>query len=315
MTVAPIREEQAAAGLPVQKPRRRRHRAPGQDGLGTKLLVYGLLIGGSLIFMAPFAWMVVASFKHIEDIFTYPPTWIPHNPTINNYKNFLESQDVARWFFNSAFVTLTIIAVQTVLSSMAAYCFAKRNFPLRDTLFLIGLGTMAIPAAVFLIPNYLVLKHIPFFGGNDWLGNGGYGWLDSYWGLIVPNCINMFSIFMMRQFMRSIPDELIDAAKVDGAGHLRIYAQVVVPLSKPVLAATAIFAFNFYWNNFQGPLIIISSSSHYTVPLGLALFVVKNRTAWDLVMAGSVLATLPVLIAFLLFQRYFVRGIAISGLK
>jgi multiple sugar transport system permease protein len=267
--------------------------------------------------MAPFAWMVVASFKHIEDIFTYPPTWIPHNPTINNYKDFLESQNVARWFFNSAFVTLTIIAVQTLFSAMAAYCFAKRSFPLRDGIFLIGLGTMAIPAAVLLVPNYLVLKHIPMFGGNDILGNGGHGWLDSYWGLIVPNCINMFSIFMMRQYMRSIPDELIDAAKVDGAGHFRIFAQVVVPLSKPVIAATAIFAFNFYWNNFQGPLIIISSPDHYTVPLGLAMFVAtaQHRTSWDLVMAGSVLATLPVLIAFLLFQRYFVRGIAISGLK
>ena len=315
MTVAPIREEQAAAGLPAQKRRRRRHRAPGQDTPLTKVIVYTLLIVGSLLFMAPFAWMVVASFKHIQDIFAWPPTWIPRNPTINNYKNFLESQDVARWFFNSAFVTLTIVIVQTILSSMAAYCFAKRNFPFRDAIFLIGLGTMAIPAAVFLIPNYLVLKHIPLFGGNDIMGNGGHGWLDSYWGLIVPNCINMFSIFMMRQFMRSIPDELIDAAKVDGAGHLRIYAKVVVPLSKPVLAATAIFAFNFYWNNFQTPLIIISSSSHYTVPLGLALFVVKNRTSWDLVMAGSVLATLPVLLAFLIFQRYFVRGIAISGLK
>jgi multiple sugar transport system permease protein len=316
MTVAPIREEQAAAGLPAERRRRRpRHRAPGEDTPLTKIIVYTLLTVGSLLFMAPFAWMVVASFKHIQDIFAWPPTWIPHNPTVNNYKNFLQSQDVARWFFNSAFVTLTIVAVQTVLSSMAAYCFAKRNFPFRDTLFLIGLGTMAIPAAVFLIPNYLVLKHVPLFGGNDIVGNGGHGWLDSYWGLIVPNCINMFSIFMMRQFMRSIPDELIDAAKVDGAGHLRIYAQVVVPLSKPVLAATAIFAFNFYWNNFQTPLIIISSPDHYTVPLGLALFVVKNRTAWDLVMAGSVLATLPVLLAFLIFQRYFVRGIAISGLK
>jgi multiple sugar transport system permease protein len=316
MTVAPIREEQAAAGLPASgSRRRRRHRVPGQDTPLTKVVVYAILTIGSLLFMAPFAWMVVASFKHIQDIFAWPPTWIPHNPTINNYKNFLQSQDVARWFFNSAFVTLTIIAIQTTFCALAAYCFAKRSFPLRDTIFMIFLGTMAIPAAVFLIPNYLVLKHVPLFGGNDLFGNGGHGWLDSYWGLIVPNCVNMFSIFMMRQFMRSIPDELIDAAKVDGAGHLRIFAQVVVPLSKPVLAATAIFAFNFYWNNFQTPLIIISSPDHYTVPLGLALFVVKNRTSWDLVMAGSVLATLPVLLAFLIFQRYFVRGIAISGLK
>ena len=297
--------------------KRRRYRAPGHERLSVKIVVYAFLIVGSLIFMAPFAWMVVASFKHIEDIFTYPPTWIPHNPTINNYRDFLKSQNVARWFFNSGFVTLCIIAVQTVFSAMAAYCFAKRTFPFRDAFFLIGLGTMAIPAAVLLVPNYLVLKHVPFFGGNDFVGNGGHGWLDSYWGLIVPNCINMFSIFMMRQYMRSIPDELIDAAKVDGAGHFRIFTKVIVPLCKPVLAVTAIFAFNFYWNNFQWPLIIISSPDHYTVPLGLAQFVAtaQHRTSWDLVMAGSVLATLPVLLAFLLFQRYIVRGIAISGLK
>lgn len=308
-----------AQGTPTvaAAPTRRRRRGPSGAGLPTMVLVYAFLIGGSIIFMAPFAWMVVASFKHIQDIFTYPPTWVPHNPTFANYRTFLESQNVARWFFNSAFVTLTVIAIQTLFSAMAAYCFAKRDFPLRDTFFLVGLGTMAIPAAVLLVPNYLVLKHIPMFGGNDFLGNGGHGWLDSYWGLIVPNGINMFSIFMMRQYMRSIPDELIDAAKVDGAGHFRIFAQVVVPLSKPVIAATAIFAFNFYWNNFQWPLIIISSPDHYTVPLGLAQFVqsAQHRTSWDVVMAGSVMATLPVLIAFLLFQRYFVRGIAISGLK
>jgi multiple sugar transport system permease protein len=295
--------------------RRRRRHGPGHPRPVTQILVYSLLIVGSIIFMAPFAWMVSASLKPLQEIFTFPPTWIPQHATINNYTNFLRSQNVARWFFNSAFVTLTIVFVQTILCAMAAYCFAKRNFPLRDTIFLIGLGTMAIPAAVLLVPNYLVLKHIPMFGGNDIMGNGGHGWLDSYWGLIVPNFINMFSIFMMRQYMRSIPDELIDAAKVDGAGHLRIFTKVIVPLSKPVLAVTAIFAFNFYWNNFQTPLIIISSPDHYTVPLGLAQFVIKNRTAWDVVMAGSVLATLPVLIAFLLFQRYIVRGIAISGLK
>jgi multiple sugar transport system permease protein len=317
MAVAPAQGPQAATAAGTSRRRRRRHRGPDHDRLPTKVLVYAFLIAGSIVFMAPFAWMVVASFKHLDDIFTYPPTWIPHNPTFANYRDFLKTQNVERWFFNSAFVTLTIIVVQTLFSAMAAYCFAKRNFPLRDTFFLIGLGTMAIPAAVLLVPNYLVLKHIPMFGGNDVLGNGGHGWLDSYWGLIVPSCFNMFSIFMMRQYMRSIPDELIDAAKVDGAGHFRIFAQVVVPLSKPVIAATAIFAFNFYWNNFQGPLIIISSPDHYTVPLGLAMFVAtaQHRTSWDLVMAGSVLATLPVLIAFVLFQRYFVRGIAISGLK
>jgi len=198
---------------------------------------------------------------------------------------------------------------------MAAYCYAKRQFPGRGFLFLLGLGTMAIPYAVFLIPNYLVLKHIPMFGGNDVLGQGGHGWLDSYWGLILPASVSMFNIFLLRQYMRTIPDELLDAAKMDGANHFQIWLRIIMPLSRPALAAVGIFTFVGTWDDFLGPLIIISSADHYTVQLGLALFVVKNRTAWDLVMAGSVLATLPVLVAFILFQKQFIRGIAISGLK
>jgi multiple sugar transport system permease protein len=305
--------------------RRSPRRRLGQDPFWMKVLIYMILILGSLIFIAPMAWMVVASFKPLKDMFAWPPNWIPTDPTISNYTRFLglsgteadkaQAGNVLRWFFNSTFVTLSIIVIQTFFSSMAAYCFAKRQFPGRDFLFLLGLGTMAIPAAVFLIPNYLVLKHVPLFGGNDLFGNGGHGWLDSYWGLIIPNCVNMFTIFMLRQYMRTIPDELLDAARVDGAGHFRIYWTVVLPLCRPALAATAIFAFNSYWNSFLGPLIILSSPDKFTVPVGLALYVVKNRTAWDLVMAGSVLATLPVVLSFLFFQRYFVRGIAISGLK
>ncbi len=321
---------QEAGGPTVEAARaprvaRRRRRRLGQDPIPIKILVYLILIVGSIIFIAPMAWMVVASFKHLSDMFAWPPTWWPKHPTISNYTRFLglsgtaadkaQAANVLRWFGNSAFVTGSIIVIQTFFSSLAAYCFAKRTFPGRDFLFVLGLGTMAIPAAVFLIPNYLVLKHVPLFGGNDILGNGGHGWLDSYWGLIVPNCVNMFTIFMLRQYMRTIPDELLDAARVDGAGHFRIYWSVVLPLCRPALAATAIFAFNFYWNSFLGPLIILSSPDHYTIPVGLALYVVKNRTAWDLVMAGSVLATLPVVLAFLFFQRYFVRGIALSGLK
>ena len=165
MAVAPVRAGQADAPAP-----KKRRRASGHQRLPMQILVYTLLIVGAIIFMAPFAWMVVASFKPLQEIFTYPPSWIPQNPTINNYKSFLEAQDVARWFVNSAFVTLTIVVIQTFFCAMAAYCFAKREFPLRDGIFLLGLGTMAIPAAVLLIPNYLVLKHIPMFGGNDMFG-------------------------------------------------------------------------------------------------------------------------------------------------
>nr|WP_246211297.1 carbohydrate ABC transporter permease [Phytoactinopolyspora alkaliphila] len=198
---------------------------------------------------------------------------------------------------------------------MAAYVFAKRTFPGRDTIFLLFLATLMVPPQITLIPNYLVLKHIPLFGGNDILGQGGHGWLDSYYGLILPGSVSAFGIFLLRQYMLTIPDELLDAARVDGAGEFRVFWRVVLPLSGPALAATAIFTFIYAWEDFLWPLIIISSPEHYTMPLGLALFVVKNRTAWDMLMAGSVVATIPVLVIFMIFQRHFIKGISLSGLK
>jgi multiple sugar transport system permease protein len=178
-----------------------------------------------------------------------------------------------------------------------------------------GLATLMLPAEVLLIPQYLIFRSMPLFGGNDITGQGGHGWLDSYWALIVPNIASPFTIFLLRQYMRSIPDSLIDAARVDGAGHFKIYWKIVMPLSRPALAAMAIFTFQFFWEDFYGPLIFISSPELYTLPLGLGLFVVQNRTVWNLVVAGSVVATIPMIIIFFMFQRYFVRGIALSGLK
>jgi multiple sugar transport system permease protein len=145
------------------------------------------------------------------------------------------------------------------------------------------------------------------------MGFGGSGWLDSYWGLIVPRIASPFSIFLMRQYMRSIPDELLDAARIDGASEFTIYRKVIMPLSMPVVAATAIFAFQYFWDEFYYPLIVVSSPQMYTLPLGLALFSIPNRSLWTLIMAGSVMATLPVLIVFLIFQRYFIRGITLTG--
>lgn len=301
-----------AAKKAQPKKRKKPHRPTFIIG---RILTYAILIVGAIVFIGPWAWMVVASFKNIGQIFQYPPSWITHNPTLNSYRTFLSNSDVPRWFFNSAFIALSVTFLNIIFASMAAYCYAKRDFPFRGFLFLLGLGTMAIPYAVFLIPNYLVLKHIPLFGGNDITGNGGHGWLDSYWGLIIPACCSMFNIFLLRQYMRTIPDELLDAAKMDGANHFQIWWKIMMPLSRPAIAAVGIFTFTGVWDDFLGPLIVISSSSKFTVQLGLALFVVKNRTAWNLVFAGSVLATIPVLIVFILFQKQFIRGIAVTGLK
>lgn len=303
----------------------RRRAGSGRYPSILRVLAYVILVPGAILFVAPFAWLVSASFQPVGDIFSWPPQWIPDNPTLDNYRTFFgiateeggrtASADVWRWFTNSVFVATSVTVLQLFFNSLAAYVFAKRRFPGRDLIFLLFLGTLMVPAQVTLIPNYLVLKHIPFFGGNNLFGQGGHGWLDSYYGLILPGAVSAFGIFLLRQYMMSIPDELLDAARIDGASELRVFWQIVLPLSVPALAATAIFTFMYAWEDFLWPLIIISSPEYYTMPLGLALFVVKNRTAWDMLMAGSVIATLPMIIIFLIFQRKFIKGISLSGLK
>jgi multiple sugar transport system permease protein len=198
---------------------------------------------------------------------------------------------------------------------MCAYVFAKREFPGRNAIFMIFLATMMVPGQVTLIPNYIITKHIPLFGGNNIMGLGGHGWLDSYWGLIMPGTVSAFGIFLLRQYMQSIPDELLDAARVDGANEFLIFGRIVLPLCMPALAATAIFTFQGAWEDFLWPLIIISNPDRYTAPLGLALFVVKNETSWNLLFAGSVMSTLPMIVIFIIFQRKFIQGIALSGIK
>ena len=292
------------------------------------VVAYVILVPGAILFVAPLAWLISASFQPVGDIFSWPPQWIPDNPTVEGYRLFfgiadLETQGrasrsaegVGRWFINSAIVATAVTVLQLFFNSLAAYVFAKRRFPGRDVIFVFFLATMMVPPTVTLIPNYLVLKHIPLFGGNDIFGLGGSGWLDSYYGLILPSTVSAFGIFLLRQYMRSIPDELLDAARIDGASEFRIYWKVVMPLCKPALAAMAIFTFTYTWEDFFWPLVIISDPDLYTAPLGLALFVTKNRASWDMLMAGSVIATLPMVVVFMIFQRNFIRGISLSGLK
>jgi multiple sugar transport system permease protein len=310
-----------AAGPPPAAPRRRRL----ADRNWKAAIAYVILVPGAILFVAPLAWLISASFQPVGDIFSWPPQWIPENPTIEGYKHFFGIGDavvqsrgaegVSRWFINSAIVAVSVTTLQLFFNSLAAYVFAKRRFPGRDVIFLAFLATMMVPPTVTLIPNYLVLKHVPLFGGNDIFGLGGHGWLDSYYGLILPGAVSAFGIFLLRQYMRSIPDELLDAARIDGASEFKIFWKVVLPLCRPALAAMAIFTFTYTWEDFFWPLIIISDSDLYTAPLGLALFVTKNRTAWDMLMAGSVIATLPMIVVFMVFQRNFIRGISLSGLK
>jgi multiple sugar transport system permease protein len=318
----------AAVQRPTPVPPKRGRGAISARGRGLKHgIAYVVLVPGAILFVAPFAWLISASFQPIGDIFSWPPQWIPENPTIDGYQTFLfgkegtggledeASPGALRWFLNSAFVATSVTVLQLFFNSLAAYVFAKRKFPGRDAIFLVFLATMMVPPQVTIIPNYLVLQHVPFFGGNDMFGEGGHGMLDSYWGLILPGCVSAFGIFLLRQYMKSIPDDLLDAARMDGASEFRIFRQVVLPLCRPALAATGIFTFMAAWEDFFWPLIIISDPDLYTAPLGLALFVVKNRTSWEVLMAGSVIATLPMIVVFIIFQRQFIQGIALSGVK
>jgi multiple sugar transport system permease protein len=298
-------------------------------GLRRSLLAYGILIPGAILFVAPLAWLVSASFQPVGEIFSWPPQWIPENPNLEGYKLFfgivpegqLEGRasrsavGVERWFINSTIVAGSITVLQLFFNSLAAYVFAKRRFPGRDVIFLVFLATMMVPQNVTLIPNYIILKSIPLFGGNDIWGVGGHGMLDSYYGLILPNAVSAFGIFLLRQYMQTIPDELLDAARIDGASEFKIFWKVVLPLCRPALAAMFIFTFTYAWEDFLWPLIITSNPDLYTAPLGLALFVTRNRTSWDMLMAGSVIATLPMVLVFMIFQRQFIRGISLSGLK
>jgi multiple sugar transport system permease protein len=289
---------------------RRRRVRPG------RVLRYVVLAAGGMLFVAPFVYMVSSSFQPLSEIFSYPPKWIPTDPTLQNYRDFFGSgHQIGRWIINSTITTGAITVAQLFFGSLMAYTFAKRKFPGRDFLFFLILATLMVPVQMTVVPNYVILKVIPLAGGNDLMGVGGHGWLDSYWGVVMPNLVSAFGIFLLRQYMRSIPDELLDAARMDGAGHFRIYWKVILPLSRPALAALAIFTFQFWWAALFWPLIVVSSPELYTLPLGLALFQEQNRTLWSLIMAGSVIASLPLIVVFLVFQRQFVRGISVSGLK
>jgi multiple sugar transport system permease protein len=313
--------ESAPAAAILEAPRRRRFRWKWSHAVA-----YVILVPGAILFAAPLVWLISASFQPVGDLFSYPPHWIPEHTTLEGYKAFFghgstraaraaAPDGVARWFINSTFVTGATTACQVFFNALAAYVFAKRRFPGRDVIFIAFLATMMVPANVTLIPNYLVLKHIPFLGGNDWFGLGGHGLLDSYYGLILPNAVAAFGIFFLRQYMMSIPDELLDSARIDGASEWKIFWKIIIPLSRPALAAMAIFTFTYVWEDFLWPLIVISSPDHYTAPLGLALFVTKNRTSWDMLLAGSVIATIPMILAFLVFQRHLIKGLTVGAVK
>jgi len=232
-----------------------------------------------------------------------------------NYGNAWQAARFSRYFGNSVVVAVTGTCVSIGVCAMAAFAFTKLKFRLREPLFWLVLGSQMIPSIITLVPSFLVVKNMPFIGGNDWQGRGGHGLLNSYAGLILPGASAAFGVFLLRQFFQTVPDDLLDAARIDGCGDGGLFARIVMPLSRPALAALAIFTFQGYWNDFIWPLVIISEDRFRTVQLGLVVFRQRFTTDWGPLMAGVTIATAPMLLVFLLAQRYFVRGIALTGMR
>jgi len=274
-----------------------------------------VLAAGALTTIVPFLWMISTSLKPEPEIFRFPPVWLPSAWKWDNYAKAMTAAPFGRYFLNTVIYAVGITASNLLFCSMAAYAFARLRFPGRNLLFILVLGTMMIPAQVTMVPVFIMLKRWPLLGGNDLLGVGGHGLLNTYTGLILPGAVGAFGIFLLRQFFMTLPRELEDAARIDGCSEAGIYWRIILPLSKPAMATLGIFTFTAAWNEFLWPLLIMSKDSMKTLQVGLQVFQTQYTTTWDLLMAGTVVVTIPVLIIFLFGQRYFTRGIALSGMK
>jgi multiple sugar transport system permease protein len=265
-------------------------------------VLYALLGGGLVVMVGPFVWMLVGSFKTEAEIRQIPPTWLPDNPTLANYGTLFDRLDFPTYFTNSAVVAILTTVGNLLFCSAAGYALAKLRFPGKRVLFAVVLGTIMVPSIVTIVPLFVLSINL--------------GLVNSVAGLILPFLAQAFGVFLMRQFITSIPNDLLEAARIDGASELRIYARIVLPLCRPALATLGILTFLASWNNFLWPLVSATTEDRYTLPVALALYSIgQNRTDYDILLAGSVVVVVPVLFVFVLLQRHFVRGIATTGLK
>lgn len=281
-------------------PRPRRLRDWSGASIPGQILLYTALTGLSILFSVPFLWLVLTSLKPPADVFD--GAWIPQTMTIENYEAVFRYAPVTTWLKNSFFVA--ILGVVTVLfsSSLVAYGFARLRFRGRRQLFALVLATYMVPSAITMVPTFLIWNELNLVGTFFPL------WAGNLFG-------SAFYIFMLRQFFLTIPQDLVDAARIDGASYLRIFASIMLPLMKPALAAVAVFEFQAKWNDFLVPLIYLNKPSMYTMSLGLGLFRSEYETQWALLMAASVIFTVPMVILFFIAQRFFIEGIVTSGLK
>ena len=268
---------------------------------GGKIAVYVILILLSILTIVPFAWMLSASVKLNKDVFAWPMQWIPAQPQWQNYVNIWTKIPLLKFISNTAILTVVVTLLQLLTSSFAAYAFAKLHFKGRNLLFLGYIATIAMPWQVYMVPQFLMMS--------------GMGLNDKLIAMVCLQAFSAFGVFLMKQFYDGIPDELCEAARIDGLSEYGIWRRIMLPLSKPSLATLTIFTFVNTWNDFLGPLLYLHTESKKTLQLGLRMFIGQYSAEYGLIMAASVVALIPVLIVFLALQKYFVQGIASSGLK
>ena len=273
----------------------------GPSRYGQMFVTYPLLILISFIGLLPFYWMLSCSFKTNDNMFLMPLQWFPNPINWNAYDDAWKAQDFTRYFLNTTFIAVAITFGNLLLASLAGYSLSKFRYFGRGVLFILILSTMMLPLEVTMVPLFLIVKK--------------FGWPNTYEGLIVPFIVDGFGVFLMRQYLKGIPNELIEAARIAGASELRIYWQIVMPLCKPALAALGVFTFREAWDMYIWPLIMVTKDSLRTLPLGISLFMSSFGTSWDQLMAVAAIGTLPMVLLFFFLQRSFIKGIAISGLK
>jgi len=266
-----------------------------------RLILYVLLFAGAAIMLLPFLWMVSTSLKTSAAVLSMPPQWIPSEWVWANYPEAWNTAPFARYFFNSFFMSAMTTIGEVVFTILAAYAFAKMTFFGKGALFTLLLGTLMIPGQMLLIPNFVTITRL--------------GWLDTYWALIIPWLASVFAIFLLRQFFRSLPDELWDSARMDGCGRFRFLWRIMVPLAKPAIVTVAILKFIGGWNAYLWVLIMTNSELMRTVPVGLKSFSSEVGTEYELLMAASVLAVLPILVLYFFTQKQFIKSFARTGIK
>jgi multiple sugar transport system permease protein len=291
-----------ASGTIAGQARGVRTRRPRFPRVTASVWIHLGLIIGLLLLVGPFIWMLLGSFKTTAEIRQVPPTWLPLHPTTQNYSDLFAKQEFPRYFLNSTIVAVAVTAGNLLFCSMLGYALAKLSFPGKRLLFVIVLGMLMVPGIVTFVPLFVLVTNM--------------GLANTHLGLLLPFLAGPFGVFLMRQFIGELPDELLDAARVDGATEYYIFSRIILPLSVPALATLGILTFLASWNNFLWPLVVAQSQDMFTLPVALALFATgQNNTNFGLLLAGAVVVVVPVLLVFLALQRYFTQGIAMTGFK